>query len=194
MENSISKLTLLKIRKLQKLNSRTKAFKQWQEVKKVLLLVDRDVVNEKQVLEAKKIIQRQTTVFNLTKDKKNDVPAPVAFKTQFLFFQNITGPDLTALKTGHFDLALVYEQGALWALTICTAMINADLIIGSGYRLANFADLIIVPRNDSLPEFVSQTKKYLNTIKMAKNGPNKFHVLACNCYTFNEDKALIYLH
>ncbi len=170
MENSISKLTLLKIRKLQKLNTRTKAFKQWQEVKNVLLLVDRDFVDEKQVLEAEKLIQKQTTVFNLTKDKKNDDLEPVAFKTQFLFLQNIKGPGLEVLKNGHFDLALIYGKGELWALAMCSAMINADLVIGSDYRLADFADLIIVSRNDSLPEFVLQTKKYLNTIKTAENG------------------------
>ncbi len=168
----ISKFIRLKISNLDKRVRRIKQFINWEKIHKILLIVDVDTLDINQIPEnIEPLNSKDVKVIIVSSDPdyaQND-KFYFALKKQFLFFKYLKTTDIQEIIDNSYDAALAYSNGELWAVALLLAQTKAKLRISNAQELANISDITIMPKNNSLTGFISQTIKYLQTIKPSEN-------------------------
>ena len=170
--HQISKLIKLKIKSLDKKTKRQKQFINWQNIHKILLIIDTGSSDTSQISSIEQFFSgKNVKTIILTSDTNFSETGKffVAYKKQLLFFKYLKIKHIQYLLDEHFDAALAYSNGELWAIALVLAQTRAKLRITNAQELSDITDITIMPKENSLTGFVSQTIKYLQTIKPSKN-------------------------
>lgn len=168
----ISKFDTLKIKRLDKKTPRQKQFLNWNKIHKILLIIDIDNLNFNEIKQIPDLLKNknvQTILISSNPNISTENKFNLALKKHFTFFNYLKSNNLDNLLKESYDTAIAYSNGELWAMAMLLAQTRSKLRISNAQEIASITDITIMPKNNSLSQFISQIIKYLQTIKPGKN-------------------------